>query len=394
MDSRGRGRHTTAVHAGLTIEPSATEPLAATICQSSVFAFPALDLVDAVYAGEKTGYIYTRYGNPNHRMLERAVADLEKAPAALSCSSGMAAAFAVVAALVDAGSHVVAAEGLYGGTYSLLANELPRFGVSVTFVDVADVAAVEAVVGPNTRLIFVETISNPLLRVADIPQVADIARRHGAKLCVDNTFATPYLVNPIELGADAVIHSATKYLGGHSDVVAGVVAGEGEVIGRARRLAQTVGTTLDPFAAWLTLRGLRTLSARMERHCRNAQAVADFLARHPAVRHVAYPGLPAHPEHALSSRMFRGGFGGIVSFELGGGAEAAAFVKSLAMCRFAPSLGDVATTVSHPAKTSHRQVPVERREAMGIGEGLIRLSVGIEDVADIIGDISQALERV
>ncbi len=355
--------------------------------------------LDDVFAGTRQGYVYGRYGNPTVTTLEETVAALEEGEAGLAFASGMAAIHvALLAAGARAGSAVVAAQDVYGATYALLDQLMRSQGVTVRFVDIADMDQVEAAcaeLGPVALL--VETISNPLLKVADLPALADVAHRHGAALLVDNTFATPCLVQPLNLGADVVIHSATKYLGGHGDVLGGVV-----VTSEARRadmyeVLKLTGPNLGPQEAWLILRGIRTLPLRMRQHYANGLAVARWLKTCPEVSRVNYPGLPSHPQHELSEQLFgEQGYGGMVSFDLTGADQRQVFrfFEALKLCIPATTLGDVCTLVLYPAHSSHRALSPEERAHIGIGDGLVRMSVGIEAVEDIIGDIEQALRTL
>ena len=391
----GWGLSTLSVHgAGPGAEAERSSPSAPTvqpIYQTSVYTFPDLGSLDAVQDGTQPGYMYGRYGLPNHATLERAVAVLEGGGAALACASGMGATAAALLAALSGGGKVAAARDVYGGTYGLL-EELGRFGVKTTWVDAGKMAEVDAALADGCRLLLVETISNPLVRVADLPALAAAAHRAGALLLVDNTFATPCLCRPLSLGADAVYHSATKFLGGHSDLTAGVLVGTAPFIRDARRVAMRFGPTLGPHDAWLAVRGMKTLNLRMARTCENALALATYLAGHPKVAAVQYPGLASHPDHLVARRILTGGFGGMLAFELRGGIEAAdALVKALRLITLAPSLGGVATTLSHPAKTSHRGLSALERERLGVRDGLLRLSAGIEDAPDLTADLAQAL---
>lgn len=371
--------------------PASSTPTVQPIYQTSVFTFPDLASLDAVQDGTHPGYMYGRYGLPNHAALERAVAALEGGEAALACASGMGATAAALLAALSGGGKVAAACDVYGGTYGLL-EELGRFGVGTRWVDAGNLAEVEAALREGCRLLLVETLSNPLVKVADLPALAAAAHRGGALLLVDNTFATPCLCRPLRHGVDAVVHSVTKFLGGHSDLTAGVLVGTASFIREARRVAMRFGPTLGPHDAWLAVRGMKTLSLRMVRTCENAMALATFLASHPKVAAVHYPGLASHPDHVLAGRVLTGGFGGVLAFELKGGLQAAdALVKSLRLITLVPSLGGVATTLSHPAKTSHRGLSAAERERLGVRDGLLRLSVGIEDAPDLTADFAQAL---
>ncbi|MBI3457893.1 MAG: aminotransferase class I/II-fold pyridoxal phosphate-dependent enzyme [Candidatus Rokubacteria bacterium] len=371
---------------------SASRPLTPPIHLASVYVFDDLTQVDAVWEGQRPGYIYGRFGTPNHTMLEETLATLEGAEAALVTSSGMGALTAMFLAALRPGDHLVAGQDLYGSTTALLRAEAGRWGIAVSFADASEAAAVEAAITPATRAMFVEAVSNPLLRLADLPALAELARRRGLRLLVDNTFASPALLRPLEHGATAVHHSATKYLSGHGDATAGVLAGPRALVETARAQAVRIGLNLGPFDAWLVLRGVRTLALRMERHSANALALARFLVERPEVRRVHYPGLPGHPQHALATKLFSAGFGGMLAFELAGGAAAVErFFRTLRLVEFAPSFGDVTTTWSYPARTSHRPLSVEEQAKLGITPGLVRLSVGIEDVEDLRDALAAAL---
>lgn len=372
--------------------PSASRPLTPPIHLANVYVFDDLEQVDAVWEGRRAGYVYGRFGTPNHTILEQTLAGLEGAEAAVVTASGMGALTALFLAALRPGDHLVAGQDLYGTTTALLREEAPRWGLTVTFADATEAAAVEAALRPSTRAIFVEAVSNPLLRLADLSGLAELARGRGVALLVDATFASPALLRPIELGVTAVHHSATKYLGGHGDATAGVVAGSAGLVATARAQAVRLGLNLGPFDAWLVLRGVRTLALRMERHSANALELARFLAGRREVRRVHYPGLADHPQHARARRLFRGGFGGMLSFELVGGAAAVErFFGALRLIEFAPSFGDVTTTWSYPARTSHRPLTAEEQAKVGIGPGLVRLSVGIEDVEDLREALAEAL---
>ncbi len=372
--------------------PSASRPLTPPIHLANVYVFDDLEQVDAVWEGRRAGYVYGRFGTPNHTILEQTLAGLEGAEAAVVTGSGMGALTALFLAALRPGDHLVAGQDLYGTTTAVLREEAPRWGLTVTFADATGAAAVEAALRPSTRAIFVEAVSNPLLRLADLSGLAELARGRGVALLVDATFASPALLRPIELGATAVHHSATKYLGGHGDATAGVVAGSAGLVATTRAQAVRLGLNLGPFDAWLVLRGVRTLALRMERHSANALELARFLAGRREVRRVHYPGLADHPQHARARRLFRGGFGGMLSFELAGGAAAVErFFGALRLIEFAPSFGDVTTTWSYPARTSHRPLTAEEQAKVGIGPDLIRLSVGIEDVEDLREALAQAL---
>ena len=375
--------------------PSATRPLTAPIYQNSVFEIESLELVDDIYEGRRDGFIYSRDANPNVAILERVVADLEDADDSVAFASGMGAVGVTLLALVESGDTVLAADALYGGTNLLLRQHLTRLGVNVEFVDATDLDALERSLKAAPKLTLIESITNPLLSLPDIEGIASLTRERGTILVVDNTLATPVLLRPLELGADVVIHSATKSLGGHSDVTGGVAAARADIVMRIRQSNGVWGSTLDPFAAWLIARGIRTLPLRMERACDNATRAAAFLSDHPKVSAVHYPGLPGHPQHDLAKSTLDGGFGAMVSYDLDGGDSVASrFVRALDVIKFAPSLGESRTTISHPAKTSHRSLSEEERTASGISDGLIRMSCGLESAEDIIADLDRALGQV
>jgi len=396
MARNHRGFQTRAVHAGEGVRPADYVPVATPIHPSVGFVYDSMDDLDAIFATTRPGYVYPRYGSPTVGAFEEAVANLEGGEAAFAFASGMAAVHvALLAAGVRAGTSVVAARDLYGATTTLLERLMTELGVKVRLVDVSDHGAVEAALAEARPAAFLaEIISNPLLKVADVPALADLAHRHGARCLIDNTFATPCLFTPVACGADYVIHSATKYLGGHGDVMAGVVVTSAENRRKLYEANKLVGSVLGPFEAWLALRGLKTLPLRMRRQCDNALAVAEWLGKRAGIAGVNYPGLPSHPQHELARRLFGGrGFGGMVSFEIAGAdtARVFRFMEALELCLPATTLGDVYTLTLHPATTSHRSLTPEERARVGISDGLARLSVGIEDVEDIIADLDQAL---
>lgn len=344
--------------------------------------------------GVHRGYDYSRTINPTRVALERNLASLEGARHGLAFSSGMAAGNTVLD-LFSSGDHVVACNDLYGGSYRLMRQVFERFGMTFSFVDTTDLDQVRAALTPQTKLLWVETPSNPLLRVSDVEALADIAREHGALSIVDNTFATPYLQQPLALGADIVLHSTTKYLGGHSDVVGGaLLVDDDELHDRLRFLQNSVGAVPGPMDCFLVLRGTKTLHLRMERHCENALAIARWLEAHDAVTRVFYPGLASHPQHAVAERQMRHP-GGMVSFEVRGGLEGSKRVaESVSLFALAESLGGVESLLDHPAIMTHASIPPEERHAAGFFDGLLRLSVGVEDLDDLIGDLSRALDGV
>ncbi|MFD3684424.1 trans-sulfuration enzyme family protein [Nocardiopsis sp. NPDC058631] len=368
-------------------------PLGVPLYQAHTFAFADTDTMAAAFGDSDAPYVYARYGNPTVAALEAAVADLEGGAGAVASSSGMGAISSTLWSLLGTGGHVVAQNRLYGGTQGLLDALRERWGVRVTLVDAGDPDEVREALRPDTRVLYLETMANPTGRVADLPALTALAREAGAMTVVDNTFATPLLCRPIEHGADVVVHSATKYMGGHSDTIGGVtVFADPEVLRAVREQTAEYGAVLDPFAAWLVSRGLRTLGLRVARHCANAQVIAERLAAHPAVAAVHYPGLPDDPGHATARRILDGGFGGVLAFEPVGGRPAGrAFAEGVRLAALAPSLGDVRTLVMHPASTSHRELDAGQLARAGISEGLIRISVGIENVEDLWADLEQAL---
>ncbi|MDR7481649.1 MAG: aminotransferase class I/II-fold pyridoxal phosphate-dependent enzyme [Armatimonadota bacterium] len=389
MTPDARGFQTRAIHGGTLRDP--LKAVSPPIYQTSTFWYETMAEGAALGADRGAGWYYTRWGNPTTRLFEERMALLEDGEDALATASGMGAITVAVLAAAAPGTHAVVPRAVYQATFELARDVLPRQGVEVTFIDAGDPAAYAAALRPTTRLLYVETPNNPLLEVTDLTAVVALARRAGAVTIADSTFASPYNQTPLALGVDLVVHSATKYLGGHSDVSAGVVVGRADLVARARRLLRVYGAVLDPFAAWLLLRGLKTLGLRMERHNANAQRLAEFLAGHPRVARVNYPGLSTHPQHAVAVRQMRG-FGGMLSFEVQGGFDAGVRTcEALRTCLLAVSLGGPETLVTHPASTSSAGIPAEDRRRAGIGDGLIRVSVGLEDVGDLIADFEQAL---
>ncbi|HEX7246841.1 MAG TPA: aminotransferase class I/II-fold pyridoxal phosphate-dependent enzyme [Actinomycetota bacterium] len=388
-----RGFSTRAVH-GVTPQIDQQTP-SVPLFQTSLFRFPDSDAYAETISFRSPGYTYTRgYGNPTVAAFEAQMASLEATEAAFGFASGMAAIHAVMAAHAGAGDRVVMSTELYGGTFALATKVLPRNGVEVTFVDPHDLEAVRSAL-PGAALLHVETIANPNVTVADLEAIGDACRAAGVPGSVDNTFASPYLCNPASFGFEYVCHSATKYVGGHHDLIAGVVCTSDEGRARLRDVSIDVGGTMAPFEAWLCLRGLMTLALRMERHCANALTLATALEAHPKVAVVRYPGLASHAQHEVATRLLRRGYGGMVAVEVEGGVEGARrFTDALELVWIATSLGGTHSLAGHPASTTHRQMDPQTRRAAGIADGLVRLSVGIEDVDDILDDIDQALDAV
>jgi cystathionine beta-lyase/cystathionine gamma-synthase len=393
---KGKAFQTRAVHAGERLPRGDYTPVTTPIVPTVGFCYDNLDEMEAIFAGERPGWVYPRYGSPTVAAFEAAAADLEGGEAAFAVSSGMAAVhLALLAAGVRAGSGVVGALDLYGATFTMLGSLFQEQGVRVELVDAGDMAVVEAAL-ERTRpaALLVESISNPLLKVADVAGLAGLADRYNTRLLVDNTFATPCLFNPLARGADYVIHSATKYLGGHGDVLGGVVVTSSENWQKLFELNKMIGSVLGPFEAWLVLRGLKTLPLRFNQQSANAIELVSWLSSHPSVSRIHYPGLPEHPQHDLARRQFGGRFGAMLSFEIEGAGrpEAFRFMEKLCLIQPATTLGDVYSLVLHPASTSHRGLSAEERLRVGIPESLLRISTGIEDVQDLIKDLEQALE--
>ncbi len=388
--------HTQAVHAGDRKKASEGIPVTTPIHTAASYFYDDMEQLDRVFAREQPGYSYSRYGNPTNAALEELVTALENGHGSLACASGMAALeMALLAALEGRRKSIVAAEALYGATISMLLKVLAPLGVEVAFVDICDLAAVEQTVTVRRpACVLMETISNPLLRVGELDRVAEIARAAGAALVVDNTFATPVLVRPLELGASLVVHSATKFLAGHGDVLGGTVTSDAAHYETLRMLGRVRGPVLGPFESYLTMRGIKTLPLRVERQCANACRIAEWLAAHPAIQRVHFPGDPAHPDAAAIRRLLPEGlYGALVSFELKGAgrAEVFRFMDRLKLVVRGTSLGDVHSLIMYPVMSSHREVTPEQRARMGIRDNLVRLSAGIEAVEDILADLEQAL---
>ena len=375
---------TLCIHAGQTPDPS-TGAITVPIYQTSTYVQEGL--------GRHKGYEYARTQNPTRAALEANLAAIEHGAAGFCFASGMAA-IAAVLTLLEAGDHVVVTDNTYGGTYRLFERVLRKGGLDFTYADTSRLDAIAAAIRPNTKLLFLETPTNPTLRLTDLAGASELAHARGVAVAVDNTFASPAIQRPIDFGADLVIHSTTKYLNGHSDSVGGaVIAVQDAHIDWLRFVQNAEGAILSPMDSWLVLRGTKTLPIRMERHNANAMAIAELLAAHPKVARVLYPGLPSHPEHALARRQMRG-FGGLVSLDLGSLDRARTLLESVRLIALAESLGGVESLISHPATMTHASVPAERRQALGITDGLVRLSVGIEDLDDLTDDLTAALDRV
>ncbi|MET9722191.1 trans-sulfuration enzyme family protein [Streptomyces zaomyceticus] len=377
------------------VEITGSRPLGVPLHQGHVFAFDSADALATAFTSTDA-FLYSRLGNPTVRTLEDAVARLEGGTAGLSFASGMGAVNAVLLGLLGSGGHVIAQTCLYGGTYAVLTDLATRWGVDVTYVSGTDPEEVRAALRPETRLLYLETIANPTTRVSDLPALAAVAAEAGVPVAVDNTFASPLLCRPLDQGADIVVHSATKYLAGHADVLGGVaVFKDDELYRRIRRHSVEQGASTDPFAAWLTLRGMQTLSLRMERQCASAADLAARLSTHPAVAAVRHPALASHPDREIAARLLPRGGGGVVSVDLVGGRDAGrTFVEAVRLASLSVSLGDVKTLVMHPASTSHHQLDAAALAAAGIGPGTVRISVGIEHVEDLWADLEQALTKV
>lgn len=370
----------------------AQAPIAVPIFQTSTFEVGSAAELEEILEFRRPGHSYTRYSNPTHAVLEAALADLEGGGAALATASGMAAIHGAMLSLVRAGDEILAPAAMYGGTLGMLAHVLPRYEIAYRLVRSGDTEAVVSAIGPRTRLIWLETIANPTTEMPDIAEVTDAARARGIPVVVDNTFASPYLCNPLSLGADLVIHSLTKYIGGHSDLIGGAIVGNAERVAAAREIVINTGGNANPFEAFLSLRGLRTLVVRMERHSDNGLAVARGLEGQPGIARVLYPGLASHPQHELARRRLRDGrAGGMMAIELSGGRAAAErFLERLTVVVHATSLAGVESLVSHPASSSHRQYSDAELAAAGLSPGMLRVSIGLEDADDLIADLASA----
>ncbi|HEV2616029.1 MAG TPA: PLP-dependent aspartate aminotransferase family protein [Candidatus Acidoferrales bacterium] len=397
-DIRRRRLATRAVHAGERTRPDGFIPMSTPIYSTATFLYDHLADIDSISAGERSGFTYSRHGNPTNVALEAAVASLEGGGAALSVASGMSAILlALLAAGVEQGDTIAASQDLYGVTTKFLLDVAARWGARIEFVDVFDPAKREDILKLEAKALLLESLTNPLLRVPDLPLLVKEAHAAKTRVVVDNTFATPLLLRPLEHGADFVVHSATKYFGGHGDLTGGVLVTQEEYAAEVRHFARLVGAVLGPFEAWLTLRGMKTLPLRFARHCENAQRMAEWLAAHPRVEAVYYPGLDSHPDYRLAKALFHNaGSGGVLSLKIrdAGREDIFRFVDSLELFLKATSLGDVQSLVLYPAISSHRDLSPKQRERLGITDNLIRLSVGVEDAEDLKEDLEQALARL
>ena len=395
MEMKKLGLGTTAIHAGTLKNLYGT--LAMPIYQTSTFIFDSAEQGGRRFALEEAGYIYTRLGNPTTTVLENKIAALEEGEAGIAMSSGMGAISSTLWTVLKAGDHVVTDKTLYGCTFALMNHGLTKFGVEVTFVDTSNLDEVKKAMKENTRVVYLETPANPNLKIVDLEGVCKVAHTNPNTLViVDNTFATPYMQKPLKLGVDIVVHSATKYLNGHGDVIAGLVVTKQELADQIRfvGLKDMTGAVLGPQEAYYIIRGLKTFEIRMERHCKNARTIADFLNKHPKVEQVYYPGLETHPGYEIAKKQMKA-FGAMISFELKGGFEAGkTLLNNLKLCSLAVSLGDTETLIQHPASMTHSPYTKEEREAAGITDGLVRLSVGLENVEDIIADLEYGLEKI
>lgn len=395
MEMKKLGLGTTAIHAGTLKNLYGT--LAMPIYQTSTFIFDSAEQGGRRFALEEAGYIYTRLGNPTTTTLENKIAALEEGEAGIAMSSGMGAISSTLWTVLKAGDHVVTDKTLYGCTFALMNHGLTRFGVEVTFVDTSNLEEVKNAMKENTRVVYLETPANPNLKIVDLEGVCKVAHTNPNTLViVDNTFATPYMQKPLKLGVDIVVHSVTKYLNGHGDVIAGLVVTKQELADQIRfvGLKDMTGAVLGPQEAYYIIRGLKTFEIRMERHCKNARTTVDFLNKHPKVEKVYYPGLETHPGYEIAKKQMKD-FGAMISFELKGGFEAGkTLLNNLKLCSLAVSLGDTETLIQHPASMTHSPYTKEEREVAGITDGLVRLSVGLENVEDIIADLEYGLEKI
>ncbi|MBN2174157.1 MAG: aminotransferase class I/II-fold pyridoxal phosphate-dependent enzyme [Bacteroidales bacterium] len=392
MDTKNKGFNSKLVHGGGFKDPlgSAVTP----IYQTSTFSFENANHGAQCFSGESDGFIYTRLGNPTINDLEKTVAELEHGFGGIATSSGMAAVNTVYLGILASGDHMVGHNALYGPSRAIMESLYPKFNVASAFIDATDIENVKNAIQPNTRLIFLETPANPTIGITDIQAVSDLAHEKGIVVCVDNTFCSPYLQSPLDLGADIVLHSMTKFINGHADVVAGMIVTKTEAHYKIlRSVMMNVGCNMDPHQAFLTRRGLKTLAIRIDKAQENAVQIAEYLEKHPKVEWVKYPGLKSHPQYELAKKQMRGP-GAMISFGLKGGFEAGrTMMDSVKMALLAVSLGGIETLIQHPASMTHSKISKENQEKAGISSGLVRLSVGIEDLEDLIGDIEQALSK-
>ncbi|MBC8374533.1 MAG: PLP-dependent transferase [FCB group bacterium] len=394
LNLKNKGINTRVTHAGEnpdTVHGSVGVP----IYQTSTFKFQDADHGARLFGGEEKGYIYTRIGNPTTNTFEEAVTLLEHGYGGIATASGMAAVSSVYMAYLGAGAHMVGTDAVYGSSRMVIENEFSRFGVESSFVDTSDLDLIRRSMKPNTKMLYIETPANPTIKLADIEACAEIAHEHGAVLVVDNTFMSPILQNPLDLGADVVLHSITKYINGHTDVVGGVIITKTEEeYSRLKPVINALGGTMDPHQSWLVLRGMRTLSLRVQRGEENAHKLAEYLEAHPKIEWVRYPGLKSHPQHDLAKRQMKG-FGSMISFEVKGGVEAGKTVlNNVTIPQLAVSLGGYESLIQHPASMTHANIPEDERVAAGITDGLIRFAIGTEDVEDLQADLEKALSLI
>mgnify|MGYP000853071169 FL=1 len=386
---------TNLIHKGEQNPDSVSKPKTLPIFMTSVFSFDDVETLDSVYEGHSKGYIYSRNGNPVHDVLKEIMCSIDEGEDSQVFSSGMAAVTMSILSLVKSGDHIIADNVLYGGTYQFLKNELSKFNIEVTFINAVE-DNMEKYFKPNTKLVYVETISNPLMEIADLPKISKITHLHNAKLIVDNTFATPIICQPLRLGADIVVYSATKYLCGHSDITGGIAVSNKELIKNIRNISALYGPMMSPFDGWLLIRSLRTLEIRMIQHSNNAMKLANFLENHDKITNVFYPGLKSSPTNKTAIKNFSNNlFGGMMSIDVEGGEESACkLIKSLDSIKFVPSLAGAATSVSYPVKTSHRALNDDELAKANISKGLIRISTGLENIDSIISEFDSALNKI
>ncbi len=391
---KSKRKDTQVIHAGT--NPDKTYgSVAPPIYQTSTFKFDSAEQGAKRFLGEEPGYIYTRLGNPTTSTLQEAIATLENGTSALATASGMAAVSTIYMTFLEAGAHIIGSEAIYGPSRVVIENEFSRFGVEYDFIDTSDIEQVKKAVKPNTKLIFIETPANPTIKLTDIKACAEIAHNNGAVLAIDNTFMSPILQNPFDYDADIIMHSMTKYINGHTDVVGGIlVFNNDELMQRTRKVLHNHGGTIDPSQAWLVLRGLRTLSLRVNKAQENAQVIANYLEQHPKVKWVRYPGLKSHPHHELAKQQMKG-FGSMISFEVEGGIEGGKTVmNNVELATLAVSLGGFETLIQHPASMTHSSMNKQDRSNAGITDGLIRISIGCEDAQDLQDDLEQCLNKI